>query len=490
MIKELIEQNIYALLNPVAVLVAGVIISLLFTRLLPPAEFGVFTTLLAFSVLFAGLSDLGVQNTLIKMAGGSFHSKDGHAGFYVRYLLKWKLAALAVISLPLLAFPREFAQIFLHNGDFAYIMQAAALLAILYSICQFVTFLFIATGRFEYQSLISFVLNGSKVLFPLVIIYLFGPNLFLITLGVLASFLFGAFVSLAIFKVRFKGDMRSSPPKNLAPANSFLFYSTIIALSSYLLLNLDSLLLNYFRGPEELAFFRVSNSIIQLIILLLPLSSTFLLSVLVKMEARKETELQKKLLDRSIKYGLLIAIPISFLIFLTSNRIILFLWPVTYLPAARSLMILSIMIPFMSICSIYSSLLMSKGKMRELTLIMFSTYLLTWLAGAYLVSSYGLSGTAVTFVLSNIFQFVLLIRYSLRMLKMSLNPMHIIKPLLASLITAALIIFLNQTVSNTVLLFLVSGAFFCVIYLPLLDADDKKLANALLSFVKLGPIFR
>lgn len=176
MMRELVQQNIYAFLTPITVLISGLVVSLLFTRLLP-AQFGVFTTLISFTMLFAGISDLGVPNTLVKIAGGSFHSKDGHAGFYVRYLLKWKLAAMIIVSAALLVFSKELAQVFLHDAGFAYVMQAMSVLVILFSISQFVTTLFTSIGRFEYLSVISVILNGSKVLFPILFILLFGSSL-------------------------------------------------------------------------------------------------------------------------------------------------------------------------------------------------------------------------------------------------------------------------------------------------------------------------
>ncbi len=233
----------------------------------------------------------------------------------------------------------------------------------------------------------------------------------------------------------------------------------------------------------------MSSSVVFLLVSLLPLSSTFLLSILVKMEAKKEMELQRRVFDRSIKYGLLASIPLSFLVYLTANRIIFFLWPQSYLPAAQSLRVLSPIIPFMFLNGICANLFMSKGKMKELTIIVFLTYLFTWLAGFYLISQYGLVGTALTFVLSQVFQFALLIRSSLRMLRIGFNKMHFLKPTLASILVAAVIILLNPLIGSTVVLFLIAGAIFCLVYLPLLDADDKRLINALLSFVKLGPLF-
>jgi hypothetical protein len=128
--------------------------------------------------------------------------------------------------------------------------------------------------------------------------------------------------------------------------------------------------------------------------------------------------------------------------------------------------------------------------MKEFTTIMFVTYLVTWLAGLYLISQYGLIGTSLTFLLWQMFQFILTIVPSLKMLKVKFNSIHLIKPTLASLVIAILITLLNTAVSSTLVLFLIAGVLFCIAYLPLLDADDKRLINTLLSFVKLGPLFR
>jgi O-antigen/teichoic acid export membrane protein len=489
MMKKLIEQNIYALITPATVLLSGVITSLLFTRLLNRTDFGIFTTLISFTLLFTGLSDLGLGYTFIKIVGESFHSKDGRAGFYIRYLLNLKLAALILVSLLLILFPAPLSKFFLHDEQFAYIMEMAGFLTILYSISQFVIYLFMALGRFEYSSLISFVFNFSKVVFPIALVLLFGSSLITLAVGVVLAFLLAAIASLLLFVFKFKENLAYKPAKS-SVVSSFFFYSTVLSLASLLSGNIDSVMLNYFRGPGELALFTVSSSVIFLIVSLLPLSSTFLLSTLVQMEAKKETELQNRVFDRSIKYGLLASIPLSFLVYLTANRIVLFLWPQTYLLAGQPMRVLSPIIPLMFLNGICANVFMSKGKMKELTLIMFVTYLVTWIAGIYLISQYGLIGTAVTFLLWQIFQLTLLIAPSLKMLKLKFNMMHIIKPTLASVVIAAVIILLNTAISSTLLLFLIAGALFCVIYIPLLDADDKRLVNALLSFVKLGPLFR
>jgi len=489
MMKKLIEQNIYALVTPATVLISGLVTSLLFTRLLNRTDFGVFTTLISFTLLFTGISDLGLANTFIKIVGESFHSKDGRAGFYVRYLLKWKLAALVLISLMLIIFPAPISKFFLHDEKFTYIMEMTGFLTILYSVSQFVVYLFMALGRFEYSSMISFVFNFSKVVFPVALVLLFGSSLITIVVGVMLAFLLAAIISLLLFLFKFKENLAYKPTKSSA-ISSFFFYSTILSLASLLSGNIDSVMLNYFRGPDELALFTVSSSVIFLIVSVLPLSSTFLLSTLVQMETKKETELQSRVFDRSIKYGLLASIPLSFLVYLTANRIVLFLWPQSYLLAGQSLRALSPIIPFMFLNGICANVFISKGKMKELTTIMFVTYMVTWLAGLYLISQYGLIGTSLTFLLWQMFQFILTIVPSLKMLKLKFNSMHLIKPTLASLVIAILITLLNTAVSSTLVLFLIAGVLFCIVYLPLLDADDKRLINALLSFVKLGPLFR
>ena len=488
MMKKLLEQNIYALVSPVTVLISGVIISLLFTRLLDRTDFGVFSTIVAFTLLFSGISDLGIAVTLIKIAGQSFHSRDGHAGFYVHYLLEWKLAALVIVSLLIIIFPAQLSMFFFHDERYTYVMQTLSALTILYSISTFINYLFNAIGRFEYSSLINIAFNGSKVLLPLILVLFFGPSLATITVGLLLAFILTALASLMLFFSKFKENLAYKPTKS-SEINSFFFFSTVLGFASMLSSNIDSIMLNYFRGPSDLALFTVSSSVVFLFVSLLPLSSTFLLSTLVQMEARKETELQKRIFDRSIKYGLLAAIPLSFMVYLTANRIILFLWPLNYLPAAQSLRLLSPIIPLMFLSGICGNIFMSKGKMKEFSTIMFITYVFTWLSGLYLISQYGLDGTAITFVLWQIFQLALLIKPSLKMLKMSFNPMHILKPALASIIVAAVIILLNPLVGNTAALFLIAGAIFCIVYFPLLDADDKRLANALLSYIKLGPLF-
>ncbi|MEM3556179.1 MAG: oligosaccharide flippase family protein [Candidatus Micrarchaeia archaeon] len=488
--KEMIQQNIYALLTPITVLAAGLIISLLFPRLLPPVEFGVFSTLIAFTILFTGISDLGVPNTLIKIAGESFHSQDGHAGFHVRYLLRWKLVSLITLTLLLLLLPAQLAEVFLHDASFAYVMSALAVLVILYSITQFITSLFNSIARFEYSSLLSFVLNTSKLLFPLLFILIFGVSLHTIVIGLLAGFTLSALFSLWLFNKKFNYNLSTySPPKKIDKVNSFLFYSTLLSWASLLSTHIDSLMLNYFSGPEEFAFFKISNSIVSMLLSLIPISSTFLLSFLIKTEAKKERELQRKLFEKSIKYGMLSSIPISFLVYLTANRIIFFFWPQSYMPAAVSLRILSLLIPFGFLSGISTSLFMSKGKMRELTANMVVFYIATWAIGLYLIPNYGLAGTALTFVLSYVLQAVVLLRISLRMLGIKFNLTHILKPTAVSLLVALIIILLNPIIRSTVLLFLIAGASFCVVYLPLLEEEDKKLLNSVLSLLKLPSLF-
>jgi O-antigen/teichoic acid export membrane protein len=490
MMKKLIEQNIYALITPLTVLASGLITSLLFTRILPTFEFGVYASLISFTLLLTSISDLGIPNTLMKIAGESFHSNSGHGGFYVRYLLKWKLVALVITSSALLLFSSQLAQLFLHSADFAYVMQVLAALVILYSINQFITNLFVTIGRFEYSSLISISLNGSRVIFPLILVLLLGPTLFAITVGLLFAFLLAAITSILFFVLKFKYELSYVPPKSMAEVNSFLFYSTILTWATFLSTNVDSIMLNYFSGPQELAYFGVSSSVVLMLVALLPISSNFLLSFLIQMQAKEELELQKRLFEKTLKYGLLFSIPLTFLVYLTANRIILFLWPPSYLPAAQALRILSLFIPFNFLGGLSTSLFMSKGKMRELTAITFISYLFTWGAGAYLISNYGLVGTALTFVLSNVFQAVVLLKLSMRILQMPFNFMYLVKPLLASLIIALFIIIVNSFMRSTVLLFLIAGALFAIVYLPLMDSDDKKLANTLLSFANVGPIFR
>lgn len=473
MLERVLKQNFFAVSAQAFVLVFGVAFTVAFAHLLSKEEFGLLATFVSLSMLAVNLSDVGVQQTAIRFFGKSFFAKDGKAGFYFWRLLKIKFAAAFVVCTLAFVFSSQLAEVILHDSSLAYVFQLAGASAFVYTFIHYSGFVFSAVNKYEFVSLSSLCLNALKLAVPLAVVYYFGANAFNAIAGVSLSFVLSLVVYVVIFLYLFKGKFEAKKQGDARAVNDFLFYSAVTAFVGYLFSNSDILLISYFSDSGQVALYRAAQVVLNAVFTVIPVSTTFLYSFFVELEAKKQGGVQARMFDKMVKYGAMFLIPLSFwLIFFAPE--IMQVYPKGYAESVPALQAFAVVVFFVFVQNLSLTMLYTKAMVKKVTALTLALALLMALLNVLLIPKFGFYGAAVAYAIAFILVSIASLVLASNSLKLKLNSKHVLKPLVISLLGVIALAQLRAYVDPFILLFATPFAF-ALAYFVLLDGEDKKL---------------
>ncbi|MBI5158749.1 oligosaccharide flippase family protein [Candidatus Micrarchaeota archaeon] len=482
MLERVLKQNFFAVSSQAFVLVFGAAFTIAFAHLLSKEEFGLLSTFVALAMLAVNLSDVGVQQTAVRFFGRSFFAKDGKAGFYFWHLLKIKLAASLVVCALVLVFSSQLAEIVLHDASLVFVFQLIGMAAFVYTFVHYAGFLFSAVNKYEFVSLSSLCLNALKLAVPLAVVYFMGANAFNAIVGVSLSFVLALAVYFAIFLYLFNGKLEAKKQGDAKPVDDFLFYSAVTAFVGYLFSNSDILLINYFSNSEQVALYRAAQVILNAIFAAIPVSTTFLYSFFVEMEAKKRGDVQAKMFDRMLKYGAMFLIPLTFyLVFFAPE--IMGIYPRGYAESVPALQFFALAIFFVFVQNVSTTMLYTKAMVKKITVLTLALSLLMIVFNIALIPKLGFLGASITYVVAYGAVSIASLVLASCLLKLKISSKHVVKPLAISLVVTVALSQLRANVNPFVLLAATPFAF-AVAYLILLDEEDKQLMQRIIRFVR------
>ena len=157
-------------------------------------------TFSSFVVFITLLSDMGLRTTATKYVGGAFFSKDSKLWKYIVQLTVLRFSIVVAMGLATFALAGTLAENVLHSREYAYIFQFTGITAIIYSVMHFFEGLVSAANKYEYTFAGSVVVNGGRLVFPLVAIWLVAPTAEWTIAGVAAGYLLGALAYVFFFR--------------------------------------------------------------------------------------------------------------------------------------------------------------------------------------------------------------------------------------------------------------------------------------------------
>lgn len=452
--------------------ICGFIWTILIARYLGVSDYGIMNFAIAFTGIISITMDLGISTHIIRHIATDYDSSTKYLGNAIplKSIFSFITFLLALIILILMGCDELTIQITLL---FTIERIFSSMIGLFNGSLQ-------AVEEGKYQAIGNILLNSLLLIFILISI-LCNYGLYGITLSyLLANFFIVIFQYFAVKK-------RISKPKfelDSEFCKKITILSIPFALTSFFGLifsSIDTVMLTNMISNYANGIYSAAYKLISVLTLFYGVYSAVVFPVMSRF-FKSEKELLKISFEKSMKYLLLIIIPISFATMVYSTDIIILFFGEEYSAASSVLSILMWTMTFFIINGLCTNLLNASHKEKYVTLTFMVAAIVNILLNLLLIPKYSYDGAAITTILSDM-AITILFFYSIHTLDAMPNKklyLDLFKIIIASLILYGSLILLNLNMWIAIPIGIVIY-FVIIIIMKTFDDDDKYLIKEILG---------
>jgi stage V sporulation protein B len=223
---------------------------------------------------------------------------------------------------------------------------------------------------------------------------------------------------------------------------TFVLPFTLFVFITNLILNIDLLMLKAL-SPKALSnlyggYYTAASTLARIPYFFTCALSLVILPLVSQATSLKDHETTKRYVEKSLRYTLILLIPISFLISPTAERLMGFLYSKDYLPASESLSILVFGLTFFSLFSILTTIISAAGRPKVcLYFALIVLFLDVWLNYLF-IPPYAMKGAALATTISLFLGVIGISLYCVTWFKTFLPWFSLLKILLSGVLIFAL----------------------------------------------------
>lgn len=473
---QLIARNIGVLfLSQIVSIILTFLYTVYAARYLGASGFGILSFAIAFTGIFVVLIDLGLNMLTVREVARDKSLMGKYSGnvIIIKIILALLTVFLIALTVNLVKYPPEII----------IVVYLIGLSVIFGSFSGIFNAIFQANEKMEYQSLGQILNSFLMFLGALIIIYYgFGiyafASLYLIVTATVLSYSILVCVwkfvipQLEVDLNFWKNTIVEAFPFGLTNIFVLIYYYIDVVMLSIMIPNSNELI-----GWYSAAY-----------MLVMPLSfvpSIFFTSVFPAMANfyKKSEKSLKFTFERSIRYMLILGLPIAVGITLLADKLFLLIYGLTFLPGVIALQILVWSVPLIFIDSAFTYLFNSINRQITVTKIMGVVAFINVVLNYLLIPYFSYIGASIVMVISDLVTLMFMV-FVLRTTNYNIHISFIkdtLKVLISSLAMAISIIVLDDF--NIILTILISAIVYIAIFLSLkgLDESDVKIIKSILS---------
>ncbi len=367
----------------------GFIATILITRILGPADFGLFSIALAVMGIVVQLSDFGISTGLVRFASLYFKTNKIKAALLLKVSLKLKI--IIAVSIFLIGFfLSDFLAInIFQKSDSIIPLKLAFIGAFGASLAGYIPATLQARESFKNYSLFILIEPMAKIS----LIGLLSLALRLDLFGALTTVITIPFLSLLIGSLIIPKDFLKVAGNEKEPLKELFNFSKWILVSilcTMLMIRLDILMLGYFRVTQEVGFFSAAYTLASVFPLLTGTITTVLLPKVSQISNREQL---RKYIIKSLKYSSFVVFPVIILLFI-SRPLILFIYGSQYLQSANIFRILVVGLALSVIVNPISLIFYALNKTRIAAYLNISQLFANFVSNIFLIPRFGAVGAA------------------------------------------------------------------------------------------------
>jgi len=417
----------------------------------------------------------------------------------IRYISKIAIRFLVITSIisciALFALSEIIAIDIFHNPSLIFFLKISSIAV---PITLFLNLSFSFLLAFEKVSLHSFIynilLNASK--FILIVVFIFvglgSSSVMLSYLGglviVLAvSYVFCAVISRDLVKAKISEKEKIAIRGEMFSYSWPLLFSSIITSVFYWA---DSFMIGYFNNAQDVGFYNVAIPIAFLLGLTSDLFTQMLFPMITKAYGKEDMNIVKQISPQVGKWIFMLNLPALAFLFVFPGVFINFLFGSEYMPAVNALRILSVGAFASSFLVISQQLLSMAGRSKTILLYTIVSGTANIILNALLIPVYGINGAAFSTSLSLCILYGLFTLQAKRLLHVWPMKKEMFKIIAITIIPMIILLVIISIVKINMVWLVVLGAGFFVLYISLIiltksfDKNDWYVIKAMIN--KLG----
>jgi O-antigen/teichoic acid export membrane protein len=277
--------------------------------------------------------------------------------------------------------------------------------------------------------------------------------------AVIAS-IFGSIFSILILSKKYEKLFNSKKSKiDLRELFNYIKFLSLGSLSVLFLVYTDILLLGYFASSETVGFYKAASS------LALFLSSAFIFTTIIYPFFTQIKDLKRlnNLVNITLKYILMISIPLTFGTIITARYFVRAIFGYSYLDSSYILYVLAFLIFLLPVGELFKVFLNSKGKSEKTAKIILFSSILNIILNLFFIFYfidksvlYASMGVALSTVIARLIILLNLIIISKREFGIKIDSSIFLKPLIASSFMSAFLYSFTRIIYGEATLFLIS----------------------------------
>lgn len=365
-------------------------------RYLGTAGFGILSTALALTGIFSILADLGIGTYITR----EIARNPAGAGDLVAAGLGNRIILSCIVFVLILLFPLTG----LYSGTAAAVIVFIAGYMLLGSFSSFFNSIFQGFQRMEYQTVWN-ILNSLFILVGVLAVVWLGGSVVQVAVAYLIAAALSLVYSAATFTRRFFTPGLSFSRDMIREAIPF----GITSVFSLIYFWIDSVMLSLMKGDVSVGLYNAPYRLLTVISSLYGVYLTAVFPVMSRFHVESEDSLRFTYM-RSLKYLIIIAVPLIFTVFTLAGPLIELIFSAKYLESVPALRVLIIATAFMFINGVSSSLLGSANRQITVTRITGVAALFNVTLNLALIPRFDFMGASVATVITEALMTLLFLR--------------------------------------------------------------------------------
>ncbi len=395
---SLTQNSFWSLVDVISANGLGFIASIIIARYLGPELFGQYSFYIVITALICGWITSGIMIINIREAVKKNWRFNHYVEQTISIFIFYALPITIIISILV-------NNVFINDVNFYF----ATLFQISMVFFGFAIHLFMNLQRFDLVLILNFFYRLGFIGIILLVIFFFSNSISLKTFFYINSFILIFLFVYSVYLYQNKYNRKIKLKLNWKLQKKYIYLSfpvSIAALSEFLNLKIDTIMLGILSSNFELGLYSASYTI-YLGLLMIPLSLTKVFNPIFIEKSIKDLKLASNLFYKFLLLYLLYSLLVIFLMRYSTSFIIEFAYGSKYLSASNILFYLLLALPFISINRLVNYSMIALGKQK---LYMYYTVvgtLINFSINLYLIPIYGAFGAVIATIITEFFIFLI-----------------------------------------------------------------------------------
>ncbi|MFH1346854.1 MAG: flippase [Spirochaetota bacterium] len=362
-------------------------------RLLGATEYGVFSYALGLAGFFTLFADIGVNSILTKEIS---HKPEKASQYFATSF--WIKIVLLIFTTLLLVFVAPY---FSKIESAKTLLYFVALLTIFDNIREFVNASFRAKEKMEFEALVNVLMNVAIAVIGAIVLF-FSQTARAITISYVGSAGVGFLVAAFIAREEFRKIISAFDKNLIKPIISLALPIAIAGFLGVFMLNIDIVMLGWFRPAQEIGFYSAGQRIVQLLYMIPAIIASALFPALSRAAGNKENQKVALIMEKGMASIYTLAFPLVIGGIILAKPLMNFLYGNEYLPGVLTFQILLITILVIFPQTLLGNMVLAYDKQKKFAIFIAFASIGNIVFNYLLIPKFGIVGSAAATVIVQI----------------------------------------------------------------------------------------